>query len=480
MTGSNVGRAGSLDLFKLHGMSTTTVGSISTPNTELSRLLLHFNLDPLRTLISQGKIIPSNSSFSCTLKLFDVYGGQPTPSNFTLYVCPLSQSFDEGHGQDIVFYSDLSVCNFVTASYDSIVGSSVWFASGANEGGYSGQPSIDYITSSAGTTLTSTQTFIEGDEDLDVDVTPAVLGILGSTVPDCGFRVSYNRSHETDTYSYFVKRFASRHAYDASKHPQLIVTYDDSLMSDQECLRADSAGTILLYNFSNNRLSNLVSGSTILSSSNCVILKMTTEISGGLSTNSFSGSYVSTGIYSASAYFSSTDSVVKRKLEQSGSISYTQIWTSIDGSTAFFTGSNITLNPPLRSNDRFTHSKYSITTMGILHDHRSTDVVRTRFHIADVGNQFVKLVKYPVEAPGLVIHDVHYSIRDASTDAIIIPFDKTHNSTRLSSDSQGMYTDIDMSNLTPGRAYCIDVLITGDNDELIQAVSPIFRISETV
>lgn len=67
-TGSNVGNAGSLDLFKLYGHTL----SGSTPLIELSRLLIHYNLGPLRTLYQASKIDISNPSFNCTLKLHDV------------------------------------------------------------------------------------------------------------------------------------------------------------------------------------------------------------------------------------------------------------------------------------------------------------------------------------------------------------------------------------------------------------------------
>jgi hypothetical protein len=46
-TDANVGLAGTLDLFKLYGESTS--GSNTTPK-ELSRILIHFDLDPLRAM----------------------------------------------------------------------------------------------------------------------------------------------------------------------------------------------------------------------------------------------------------------------------------------------------------------------------------------------------------------------------------------------------------------------------------------------
>lgn len=497
MTGSNVGAAGTLDLFKLYGMTY----SGSTPNTELSRILIHFNLDPLRALVTQGKVNTTHSSFSCTMKLFDVYGGQPTPSNYILHVNPLktnytddldpapipdttppSKLFDEGIGRDVVFYGDQAYANFMDSRYipgDAFDCNMPWFLSGANMGGYAAQPNIDYITASAGTVLTFSQSFPLGDEDLSVDVTNAVKLILATTIPDHGFRVSFAQALEQDTLSYFVKRFSSRQAFDASKHPQLIVKYDDSVMSDQTNIRCNTTGTVLLYNTSNNRLVDLVSGSA-LTGSNCIFLTMKTPISGGYLTYNFSGSYRSVGVYSASVYIDSSTPQIRTKLAESSSIIFDQIWTSLDGTLPFYTGSNINVSSPSRSNDPFVFARYVASIVGVQPEHRSTELVRMRVNITDIQNQFISLVKLPIETPGLVIHDVHYSIRDVMKDTVIVPFDKTGNSTRLSSDSRGMYTDIDMSNLTSGRSYSIDLLVTGDVDQIIKDACPMFRVSETV
>jgi hypothetical protein len=79
-----------------------------------------------------------------------------------------------------------------------------------------------------------------------------------------------------------------------------------------------------------------------------------------------------------------------------------------------------------------------------------------------------------------VVRDVHYQIRDAVTDIIEIPFDTVNNSTRVSNDTAGMYFKLDTSNLTSGRSYVIDVLITtGDNQQLYKSASPAFRVGVT-
>ena len=74
-TDANVGQAGTIDVFKLYDESTITG---ETNPIEVSRILLKFNLDPLRAITSSILDI-SDPTFKCTLKLSDVYGGQTTP-----------------------------------------------------------------------------------------------------------------------------------------------------------------------------------------------------------------------------------------------------------------------------------------------------------------------------------------------------------------------------------------------------------------
>ena len=100
---ANTGRAATMDLFKLYNES---VLSGTTNPIELSRALFKFDYTKIRNLT--GTILDLNdSSFECRLEMFDIMGGQVTPTNFNLILFPLSQSFDEGVGRDVISFSDL-------------------------------------------------------------------------------------------------------------------------------------------------------------------------------------------------------------------------------------------------------------------------------------------------------------------------------------------------------------------------------------
>jgi len=479
---SNVGRAGTLDLFKLYG---ATYSSGNIPNTELSRLLIYFDLQPLKNLVDSGKINMNKSSFNCTMILSDVYGGQTTPSNFDVSVFPLSRSFAEGEGKDVVYYSDYDVCNFMSSSY--VDGS--WVVTGCSAGG-SATENCDYITGSGVTTFGKTVRFVTGEEDLSVDVTSIVSATLSNVLPDSGFRISLSQAYEQDEYSYFVKRFSSRSAYNVSKRPKIIVKYDDSIQDDTQVLKFDETSTVFLRNYSNTGLSNLLSGSsfTEITGSDCLSLRLVTIRSDGSGSYSlqFTGSQhydglnYFTGIYSASFLLPQTDPLLRSELTKSGSVEFTPIWSSLDGTVGYFTGSNIKVYPPNRTTQNVKFPAYTLSLTGLDTLHRSNENVLLNLHIFDYMSPLITLVKRPVEWPSVVVKNAHYQVRDFSTNEAVVPFDKTYNSTKISSDSNVMYFNLDMSALPKDRSYVIDVMINfGGEEKIYRAVSNVFSVSDT-
>ena len=480
----NVGIAGSLDLFKMYGITVVRSGGQDYPKTELSRILLHFNLDPLRTLVDAGKIDISHDSFKCFLNLKDVYGGQPTPSNFTVNVFPLSASFSEGLGKDVAYYADEDQSNFLSASKTNS-----WAGEGCSIACFS-TGSGDYITSSITIVDTKvTQSFLTGEEDLYVDVTKIISATLKDDLPDSGFRISYSEPLEQDLQTYFVKRFSSRHAYDESKRPKIIVKFDDSIPDDFANLYLDSStsSSIFLYNYVNAELTNLVSSSTLITGSNSLLLELQTKVSGvGTYSLHFTGSqykqganYLS-GIYSASVSLPLSNQNLKTAFQQSGSITFTPIWTSLDKTVIFVTGSSVKAYGPERTSQKLNPRRYAVSVSGNSSEYQDSDDVTMRVNVFDANSPIVFAKRLPIKTPNVVLRNSHFAIRNIATNQYEIPFDSTDGSTKLSSDSDGMYFNFNTSALTPLNSYCIDIMFTigGEQQKYLEA-SPVFKISKS-
>lgn len=475
---SNVGRAASLDLFKLYGVTKTN----NVPNLEISRLLVHFDLSDLKSEINAGNIDINDQSFWCKISLKDVYGGQTTPSNFTVNIHPLSSSFSEGLGKDVVYFTDLDSCNWISSSFEV-----PWSISGCSSATTSSTPG-DYITGSVLVPSTLvTQYFKEGTEDLFVDVTQIISATIAGDIPDEGFRLSFSDNIEQDHGSYFVKRFGSRHAYNPEKRPSLVFGFDDSVSDDSQYLTFDTTNKVNLYNYVQGDLKNIQSSSVDLTGSNCLTYVLSTEYpapSGSyLYSLAFSGSQLTkgsnslTGTYQSTFQVSSTDPVISAKIAQSGSVNFYSYWLSGDQTVVFSTGSIVTISPPSRTSQTNKNLLYKVNTIGTKDSYSNDEIPTFRVNIWDYNNPLVKLARLPVELPGMVLKNVFYSIRDAVTNESVIPFDDIKNSTKVSSDSSGMFFRLHTSSLISGRTYSVDIMISINGNKIIfPSSSANFRI----
>jgi len=64
----------------------------------------------------------------------------------------------------------------------------------------------------------------------------------------------------------------------------------------------------------------------------------------------------------------------------------------------------------------------------------------------------------PYVRKGLVLSNVYYQIKLADSNTVVIPFDNVNNTTKLSSDGNGMYFNLLMKSLQEGYTYEIDFL----------------------
>ena len=470
-TDANVGQASTLDLFKLYD-ETRLNGSGS--QTELSRILLKFDLAPILQLTSS--ILDLNSSdFSVSLELKDIMTGHAVPRNFTASVFPLSRSFDEGEGLDTGKFDDIHVANFITASYTTQ--NNLWFSQGANAGGLLGSNNIDYITSgnlNDGNGLISfenKQTFIDGTEDLAINLTQIISATLAQQIPDYGFRLSFTGSQESDLKTRFVKRFASRHVTNSELHPRLVVRFNDSITDNHRNFTFDNMGTLYLNSFAGSSYANLVSGSSLtpITGQNCLLLQLNKGnfnfyVTGSQRTAGTNGANVA-GQYYATFSLPSTISTRYDKttsiadlLSKNGEVEFTTYWKSLDDTIAYHTGS-LTMKRAPRNSGISISREPQITVLNITKQYEKNDTVRIRIFGRDLINENSISFKRPIKLPSVIYENVYYQVVDRITGKIVLPYDNVTNSTKVSTDSDGMYFDFKMSALVPGRSYAFDFLI---------------------
>jgi len=489
-TDANVGQAGTLDLFKIY--NETAISGSEDPQTEISRLLLKFDIGTITNMKSEGKIDINSDTFKCYVKLHDVYGGQTTPSNFDLILFPLSQSFDEGSGYDVSSFRDIGTVNYITAS--TLGGNAtLWNLPGATASGSLSDAFIDVIVSgtlsgpsgTSNVSLSPVQYFKTGEEDLLIDVTRIVSGTISGQIPDYGFLIAFSGSYEKNEKTYFVKRFASRNSSNTAIRPKLIVKYDDSLQDNHEDFIFDVTGSLYLNNYHFGVPSNILSGegATQLTGEDVMILKLvsgsfkkTFNVSQALrGTNRIAGVYSSSFAISSFSSESVNGDSLKKHIETSGSIKFDEIWSSSD-ETITYLSSSIKISKNARTAFDNFQQNILVTVTNLKDSYKVGDIIKIKVFSED-RDRSISYTKLPIEKKSQIYHQMYYRVRDFQTGDIIIDFDTIHGSNRLSTDSSGMYFEFYVDSLPKGRTYVFDFLVKKAGfDTVITDAASKFRV----
>lgn len=444
----NVGAAGSLDLYKLYNQTFSIVSRARVPNTELSRLLIKFDDAWLSSSVASNALNVNHSSFKATLILKDAYGGQSVPQNLAIRLWPLSKSFDEGEGRDIVLLSDNDVANWLTASNGT-----PWSVTGCGQMGLAPN-ACDYFTGSAAGGFDFISTLPNGTEDLVVDITRAVRErCLSGAIPQLAFRVSLESQAESDSATYFVKRFSTRHAHDAGRRPVVKLEWNESVWDDALSATTDRQVTFFTSFYFGGAANNVVSGSTVLTGSNCMILTLYSgSWSSSYSASQHAGSRgLVTGLYSASLILSSDDTTVASWLNSSGSFSAGLKWLSPAGKVLrndqTVTFNDIAYAPALSLERTF------ISFVGLRPQYSSDETISVKLTTFDPGSLSIRSAKSPRQSKNIPIKDLHVGVVDSLTNACIISPNAVTNSTLTSLTKDGHEWSVFANVFTPGNSY---------------------------
>jgi len=292
-TGSNHGRSPSLNVF-------ARKGDISATSIELARSMVQFSVTELSGLVFDDGLIPS-SSVSYVLRMFNMETPDTLPESFDITAYPVSQSWDEGTGLDDDNHLDLGYVSWMDAN-----STTAWTNSGS-----------DFLTD-----MSSSQHFELGPEDMELDVTEIVNAWLSGGLDNNGLLLKMSADNETNAENYYRKAFHGRETLFIDRMPYLEARWNDVVKDHRENFGYDIDNTLSFYNNVRGDLT------TLTGPVNVQIKDSLVEGSASYSA-SFSAAEISTGIFTASVYLSSTGSY-------SGSVFY-DIWD--DNGVAKITGS---------------------------------------------------------------------------------------------------------------------------------------------
>lgn len=450
-TGSNIGGADSLEVYSLFG-------NYASGSVEKSRILVQFDTSKLTADRNAGAI-PASGSVDFYFNLYNVRHVSTLPRDFTLIVAPISQSWDEGYGLDLDDYTDPGIgfegkgATWVTARTSS-AGAVSWSVAGADI--------LDNPIYS--------QSFVDGTEDLRVDITGLVERWLGGTLDNNGVAVYLTSSQENNSssVSYYTKKFSARSSEYFFLRPSLEATWDDS-KKDQRGLfypsssamsSADNLNTIYFYNYVRGQLKDLPN----VGQGELYVTLHTSASAGEQITSTpnspVTGGWVETGVYSASFALNTSASVVYDR------------WYS--GSTYYHTGCLIVKDD--RYNNIATRPEYTVKVNNLKSSYTREEVPRVRLYTRRRNwnpNLYVKASSVPNLD---IIEDVFYRVVRVADDREIIGFGTGSNETRLSYDASGSYFDFDMDYLQKNYSYKFEFMIYENGEYKVLPYSAKFRV----
>ena len=428
-TGSNMGASDILEVFSIFGQQ-------SSSSYEYARILVQFPLDKITSQRASG-IMPASGNVEFHLNLYNAVHTEQVPTQFNLFVLPISQSWQEGTGLDMVEYTDLTY-DREGSNWINRASGSTW----ASQGG-------DYLLAEA-----LTASFETGLEDLSVDVSSIVekwiKGSSGGQYNNYGFGIKLSSAHENTPKSFFTKKFFARNTEFYFKRPMLEARWDDSIKDDRGNFYFSSSlmtgeqnlNKIYLYNRPRGVLTNIPSiGTGALSAS-------IYETLGGSALATFSASYSSRGVYSASVFLTGTQSKIF------------DVWNDGAGKE-FFTGS---ISPLTHTAQSYSdNQKYVVTVRNLMQKYCYDQTARLRFYIRK-KNWSPNIFTVAQNSPeNLIIEDAVYRTFRIEDGEEIVPYGTgSLKYTQLSYDVSGNYVDLDFSSYEIGFQYGLQVSFYDD------------------
>jgi|7_EtaG_2_1085326.scaffolds.fasta_scaffold03461_4 hypothetical protein len=477
-TGSNMGLSDSLEVFSIYGQ--TTSGSNATKTAELSRILVNFPASDIAT-DRTNKDIPASGSVSFYLRMFNAEHPFTVPVNFTLSASAITADWEEGHGLDMEGYRDLTD-DGIGANWMNSADGTTWTRPGGDYG-YDIDSSFQ-------------QTFENGIEDLEMDITPLVeqwINSAGNVFADkssarygiglflTGTQEAYWTGAETNgrlsnptgsTKSYYTKKFYARGSEYFFKRPIIEARWDSSkkdnrgnfYLSSSLATAADNLNTLYLYNYMRGQLTNIPNLEGPGSESDVTKTKLdvriyptlgeyarTLPVGGGVTEDSdhtyITASYVDTGIYSASFAYTGSETTIY------------DVWSTGSSTvTIFHTGSAITVKS-FNSYNMNPNDTYVTSIPNLRSTYSNEETARFRLFTRKKDWSPTIYTKATAEAQTEIVEDTYYKVYRIYDDLTVVDYGTgSLNHTRTSYDISGSYFDLDMSMFRADYMYGIKLI----------------------
>tara|TARA_R110000824_G_scaffold81242_1_gene204241 strand:+ start:2148 stop:3767 length:1620 start_codon:yes stop_codon:yes gene_type:complete len=486
-TGSNMGLADSLEVYSVYAQvsasATTLFAGTATGSTgysqELSRVLVKFpvttadnSTNSIQAQRTSG-VIPASGSVSFYLKMYNVAHHETLPVGAKVNIFAASSSWEEGRGVDLDTYKDKTLDN-VGANWMRSAGSTSW-----------NKPGGDFHSASSNSAVKYAQTFANGNEDIEVDISELVEQWIAGTKSNYGVGVFLTASQEAyfssstgldlsptlsggilhnlegATTSYYTKKFSARSSEYFFKRPCIEARWDSATKDERGTFYYSSSlataeenlQTLYFYNYFRGQLRDipavgagainlkLYSGSTGPDSA-LVLVADATHVYAS-SPTIVNGGRVSTGIYSASFCLTAAATPLTTVYD---------VWYT--GVNEYHTG---TFKPKKLVGSQVAPStKYVSNITNLRNVYHRDETARFRLYTRLKDWNPTIYTKAVAAASVDIVESGSYEVYRTYDDMKVIPYGTSSTlHTQMSYDESGSYFDLDMEMLEGGYMYGI-------------------------
>jgi len=182
------------------------------------------------------------------------------------------------------------------------------------------------------------------------------------------------------------------------------------------------------------------------------------------------------GVYSASFAVSSFETELYNQANLTGSIEFNEVWSSSDETVTYLSSSLIIKRENRTTANLQNQNNLLVTVLNLSDEYRPGEYINVRV-FAESRDRPVKFVKTPYEKRSQIFSEMYYRVRDVVDGKIIIDFDKVNNSTKLSTDADGMFFNFYTDSLPKGRTYAFDFLIRRNGrDTVVKDAASKFKV----
>jgi hypothetical protein len=496
---ANMGASDILEVFSIYGQATTS-------SVESAKILLRFPITDITADRTSGDV-PASGNVNFYLRMYNAKHSQTLPRDYKLVFLPVSQSWNEGGGVDMDEYKDVGFPSITGSTWMTATFSNPWHTPGG-----------DYYTKPV-----YTQTFQDGPEDIEVDITSMVEEWIAGTKTNYGLGVHLTGTQEayvevidkTDLSpapsvqtnaagakrSYYTKKFHGRNSEFFFKRPVIEARWDNKITDDRTNFyysssladNVDNLHTIYLYNYVKGTLKNIKGigtkvaiyvslfsgsvdnsvpiGSKLTASADIVYLNATipTNITGGYA-------WQGTGIYSASfALTGNTEGILTKVFDvwHNGSGSVLKA-----GTVQYATGA---FNPIFLSASMSNpNSKFVVSMPDLQTSYDNNENVRFRVKNRLKYWQPNNYAVASAPAQTVIVESASFKVYRVKDDLEIVKHStgSSDNETYMSYDGEGNFFDLDMKILEPDVAYGFEYAYYDGNKWTVQNDRFKFRVEK--